>query len=133
MDRGITLAGLRSYQGGLSQAEGSRRAALYGTNEIIVPLENLGVLMVKEILSPFYVFQIFSISFWYADDYWMYATAILVTSVVSLTSALYQTRTNQQNLRDTIVSSEMVVRLREGGTKEQVTFITIKQTRKSLA
>lgn len=120
LDRGITLAGLRSYQGGLSQAEGSRRAALYGTNEIIVPLENLGVLMVKEILSPFYVFQIFSISFWYADDYWMYATAILVTSVVSLTSALYQTRTNQQNLRDTIVSSEMVVRLREGGTKEQV-------------
>ena len=86
----------------------------------MVPLENLGVLMVKEILSPFYVFQIFSISFWYADDYWMYATAILVTSVVSLTSALYQTRTNQQNLRDTIVSSEMVVRLREGGAKEQV-------------
>ena len=89
--------------------------------------------MVKEILSPFYVFQIFSISFWYADDYWMYATAILVTSVVSLTSALYQTRTNQQNLRDTIVSSEMVVRLREGGTKEQVSFITTKHTRKSLA
>ena len=78
--------------------------------------------MVKEILSPFYVFQIFSISFWYADDYWMYATAILVTSVVSLSSALYQTRTNQQNLRDTIVSSEMVVRLREGGTKEQVGY-----------
>ena len=48
-----------------------------------MPLENLGVLMVKEILSPFYVFQIFSISFWYADDYWMYATAILVTSIVS--------------------------------------------------
>ena len=111
---------MRSYQGGLSETEGSRRAALYGTNEIVVPLENLGVLMVKEILSPFYVFQIFSISFWYADDYWMYATAILVTSVVSLSSALYQTRTNQQNLRDTIVSSEMVVRLREGGTKEQV-------------
>ena len=73
--------------------------------------------LILQILRPF---QIFSISFWYADDYWMYATAILVTSVVSLSSALYQTRTNQQNLRDTIVSSEMVVRLREGGTKEQV-------------
>ena len=50
----------------------------------------------------------------------MYATAILATSVVSLTSALYQTRTNQANLRDTIVTSEVVTRLRAGGAAEEV-------------
>ena len=64
--------------------------------------------------------QIFSVCFWYADDYWMYATAIVATSVLSLSSALYQTRTNQQNLRDTIVSSDMVTRLRRDGTRQQI-------------
>merc|ERR1719334_2011904 len=120
LDRGITLEGLRQYEAGLTIEDSRRKAALYGSNEIVVPLENLGVLLVKEILSPFYVFQMFSICFWYADDYWMYATAILVMSVISLSLALYQTRTNQQKLRDTIVSSEMVVRLCADGTRHQV-------------
>ena len=120
LDRGVTVGGLRHYEAGLTEEEGARRAALYGTNEIQVPMESLGMLLVKEILSPFYVFQIFSIILWYADEYTIYATAILITSVLSIGSALYQTRTNQQNLRDTIVSSERVTRIRPDGSSQQV-------------
>ena len=58
LDRGISLGGLREHEGGLTAEEGARRVALYGPNEILVPLDSLGVILVKEILSPFYVFQV---------------------------------------------------------------------------
>jgi len=120
LDRNISLGELHAYKEGLSEGSTKMRSFLYGKNEIVVPLESLWVLFVKEILSPFYVFQLFSICFWYADEYWQYSTAILLTSCVSLSSALYQTRKNQQNLRDTIVSSEVSSRLRSDGTSHQV-------------
>jgi hypothetical protein len=43
-----------------------------------VPVYSIPVLLIREILSPFYVFQLFSVCFWYADEYYLYASAILV-------------------------------------------------------
>ena len=120
IDKNSSIGDLHSGYRGLSEEESKNRGNLFGTNEIAVPLESILVLMVKEILTPFYMFQVFSISFWYADEYWKYSTAILLTSLISLSSALYQTRKNQQNLRDTIVSSEIVTRLRPDGSQDQV-------------
>merc|ERR1711892_456657 len=120
LDRNISLGELHSYREGLSEGSSKMRSFLYGKNEIVVPLESLWMLFITNILSPFYVFQIFSICFWYADDYWQYSTAILFTSILSVTSALYQTRKNQANLRDTIVSSEVITKLRDDGSSHQV-------------
>ena len=116
----MNIGDLHNSHAGLTEAESQRRSFLFGRNEIVVPLESIFMLMVKEILTPFYVFQVFSITFWFADDYWKYSAAILLTSIISLSSALYQTRKNQQNLRDTIVSSEVVNRLRPDGSSEQI-------------
>ena len=123
IEKNSTIGELHAGYRGLTEQEIKARSNLFGSNEILVPLEPLYVLLVKEILTPFYMFQVFSITFWYLDDYWKYSTAILLTSLISLSSALYQTRKNQQNLRDTIVSSEIVTRLRPeatGGVTEQV-------------
>ena len=54
------------------------RRIMFGENEIVVPVHSIPILLVKEILTPFYVFQVFSVCLWYADNYWLYATAILV-------------------------------------------------------
>ena len=43
-----------------------------------MPVYSIPLLLVKEILSPFYIFQLFSVCFWYADKYYLYASAILV-------------------------------------------------------
>jgi hypothetical protein len=49
---------------------------------------SIPVLLIQEILSPFYVFQLFSVSFWYADEYVLYASAILVSSVTTYSGIL---------------------------------------------
>ena len=45
----------------------------YGPNEIQVPDHSIGYLLVKEVLNPFYVFQIASVVLWLADEYYYYA------------------------------------------------------------
>ena len=59
LDQGIRLATLHSHRSGLTESRAERLRLLYGRNEIAVPMENLLVLLVKEILTPFYVFQLF--------------------------------------------------------------------------
>ena len=43
-------------------------------------------------LTPFYIFQVFSVTVWYFDEYYYYATCIIFMSLVSLTMSIYQTR-----------------------------------------
>ena len=45
-----------------------------------------------QILNPFYVFQIFSVIWWCLDNYYVYASCIIVISLVSLGVELYETR-----------------------------------------
>ena len=65
---------------------------VYGPNDIKVPFHSIGTLLVKEVLNPFYVFQIASVILWLADEYYYYAVAIIVMSLGGITSAVYQTR-----------------------------------------
>ena len=68
------------------------RKTVYGPNDIKVPYHSIGTLLVKEVLNPFYVFQIASVILWLADEYYYYAIAIIVMSVGGIVSAVYQTR-----------------------------------------
>lgn len=45
-----------------------------------------------QILNPFYVFQIFSCILWYNDEYYYYATCIIIISCISLSVSIYQNR-----------------------------------------
>lgn len=42
---------------------------LYGTGEIVVPKASCLKLFLDEVLNPFYLFQVFSIAFWFANAY----------------------------------------------------------------
>jgi len=43
-------------------------------------------------LHPFYIFQLFSCTLWFIDQYVWYAACIVLISVLSLTAQIYQTR-----------------------------------------
>ena len=61
--------------------------------------------MFEEVLNPFYVFQIGSMSLWAADQYVNYASCILLISIVSIVVSLIETRRQSQNLSDMVSSS----------------------------
>ncbi|GJN90098.1 hypothetical protein Rhopal_003097-T1 [Rhodotorula paludigena] len=94
-----TLAALRR---GLSTAAGdlALRATLFGSNAIEIEAKSVGALLMDEVLHPFYIFQIFSIALWSVDDYYYYAFAIAVISIVSIISTLLETRANIDRMRE---------------------------------
>ncbi|MGH0149125.1 UNVERIFIED_CONTAM: hypothetical protein FKN15_015063 [Acipenser sinensis] len=42
-----------------------------------------------QVLNPFYIFQLFSVILWSADEYYYYAMAIVIMSVISIATSLY--------------------------------------------
>ncbi|GAA6055600.1 hypothetical protein JCM3770_006719 [Rhodotorula araucariae] len=94
-------ASLAALRRGLStSADVPLRTTLFGANAIEIEAKTVGQLLMDEVLHPFYIFQIFSIALWSIDDYYYYAFAIAVISVVSIVSTLLETRANVQRMRE---------------------------------
>ncbi|XP_030042788.1 probable cation-transporting ATPase 13A3 [Microcaecilia unicolor] len=74
---------------GLSRSAQEYRKLFYGANQIDVKVPSVPKLLIKEVLNPFYVFQVFSIILWSCDDYYYYASAIFLMSVISICASLY--------------------------------------------
>ncbi|WAR15529.1 AT133-like protein [Mya arenaria] len=98
----------------LSFMDVTRRRVLYGLNSVDIHVTPIIKLLFKEVLSPFYIFQLFSCSLWYADEYEYYASCIVLISVLSITATIYQTRKMQRALRNTVQSSTIVSVIRNG-------------------
>uniref|UniRef100_A0A5F8HHD5 Polyamine-transporting ATPase 13A3 n=1 Tax=Monodelphis domestica TaxID=13616 RepID=A0A5F8HHD5_MONDO len=95
---------------------------MYGMNEIAVKVPSVLKLLVKEVLNPFYVFQLFSVILWSTDEYYYYALAIVVMSVISIVSSLYTIRKQYIMLHD-MVAAHSTVRVsvcRLGGETEEI-------------
>ncbi|XP_056895921.1 cation-transporting ATPase 13A2 isoform X2 [Takifugu flavidus] len=87
-----TCKDLYGFQKGLSHLEQKFRKCIYGPNLIDVPVKSCASLLFEEVLNPFYIFQLCSITLWIIDDYYIYAACILVISVLSICISLYQIR-----------------------------------------
>ena len=68
------------------------RRLVYGLNDILVPFHSVAYLLVKEVLNPFYIFQVFSVCLWFSDEYYYYAATIVILSTGGITLSIYQTR-----------------------------------------
>uniref|UniRef100_A0A914V030 Cation-transporting ATPase n=1 Tax=Plectus sambesii TaxID=2011161 RepID=A0A914V030_9BILA len=99
---------------GLTDAEFARRLFVYGRNLIEVKLKPILVLLFKEAITPFYVFQVFSVTVWYNDNYVYYASVIVLMSVMSITVDVYQIRSQEKNLRDMVHSTDVIDVVRSG-------------------
>lgn len=75
------------------------RRSIYGNNAIVIPKRNILYLLIKEVLNPFYVFQIASVLLWFLDEYIYYAAAIVVMSAGGITTAVYQTKKVELDLK----------------------------------
>uniref|UniRef100_A0A914C2A8 Cation-transporting ATPase n=1 Tax=Acrobeloides nanus TaxID=290746 RepID=A0A914C2A8_9BILA len=107
-------------EAGLSDDEVQRRLIVYGKNLIEVKLKPILVLLFKEVLTPFYIFQVFSVTVWYTDNYAYYASIIIFMSVTSICADVYQIRKQELRLQSMVQSHETVMVLRNGGQVETI-------------
>ncbi|CAH8615506.1 unnamed protein product [Dicrocoelium dendriticum] len=89
------------------------RRTLYEANEIAIHLTPVIKMLLTECLNPFYCFQVFSCILWFFEEYWMYATCIIVLSIISLCMQVYDMRRNDIALKKTICNSSLVTVCRE--------------------
>ena len=58
LDSEVPVSAFHGFADGLSEREQRRRRWLFGANAIVVPVVPIPLLIVKEVLNPFYVFQV---------------------------------------------------------------------------
>eukprot|EP00080_Pristionchus_pacificus_P012557 PDM72577.1 hydrolase [Pristionchus pacificus] len=102
---------------GLNSAEVASRVLTYGSNLIAVNLKPILVLLFKEAITPFYIFQIFRHPMWFTDGYDYYAAVIVILSLLSLGTDVFQMRQQEKKLRAMIHSVDQVEVLRDGEVK----------------
>ncbi|XP_046747691.1 polyamine-transporting ATPase 13A3-like [Diprion similis] len=119
LDKHVLCADLHEAKG-LSREEQLLRRIVYGNNEILVPVQSIGVLLLLECINPFYIFQVFTLAVWFAEGYIYYTIAIIGMSLFGIISSIIQTRKNQKNLHGTVASSENVRVWRGPGVFETI-------------
>uniref|UniRef100_A0A669D8X9 Polyamine-transporting ATPase 13A3 n=1 Tax=Oreochromis niloticus TaxID=8128 RepID=A0A669D8X9_ORENI len=86
----------------------SSERLFFGVNEIAVKVPSVFKLLIKEVLNPFYIFQLFSVILWSADEYYYYAAAIVLMSVISIATSLYTIKKQYVMLRDMVAAHSIV-------------------------
>ena len=91
---------LDTYQKGVKEGRMHQEAKeQYGVCNIELPDKGVILLLIENVLTPFYIFQIFSCTLWFMNEYEIYASCILVTSIISISFELYELRKNFKNLK----------------------------------
>ncbi|KAM3872209.1 polyamine-transporting ATPase 13A2 [Diretmus argenteus] len=120
-----TCNDLYGFQTGLSHLEQSSRRRVFGPNIIDVPVKSYLRLLVEEVLNPFYMFQVFSITLWMVDRYYYYATCIFIISVCSISISLYEIRKQSTTLRSMAQLITNVTIRRSSGVEECVSSVEL--------
>jgi len=84
---------------GLTTAQYHDNFIYYGDNSTTIPMKSMGQLLMDEVLSPFYVFQLFSVVIWIFDSYLIYSAIIVFLSAISIGTTLYETRQTSLKLK----------------------------------
>uniref|UniRef100_A0A6Q2XFC3 Cation-transporting ATPase n=1 Tax=Esox lucius TaxID=8010 RepID=A0A6Q2XFC3_ESOLU len=80
----------------------------FGVNEMEVKVPSILKLLFKEVLNPFYIFQLFSVILWTVDEYHFYAIAIVIMSLVSIAASLYTIKMQYIMVRDMVAAHSIV-------------------------
>lgn len=91
---------LSNYKNGVEEgAPYDKIVSMYGKCCISLPEKGNFRLLIENVLTPFYLFQIFSITLWYFSEYEIYASCILVTSAVGTTMEMLDIKRNLKKLK----------------------------------
>ncbi|KPP76847.1 putative cation-transporting ATPase 13A3 [Scleropages formosus] len=107
----LTCSSIHSdHSAGLTKDLQDFRRLFFGENEIDVKVPSLFKLLLKEVLNPFYIFQLFSVILWSTNSYYYYAGTIVFMSIVSIATSLYTIKKQYVMLHD-MVAAHSVMRV----------------------
>nr|KAF6473241.1 ATPase 13A4 [Rousettus aegyptiacus] len=92
------------FGSGLTREEQEIRRLICGPNTIDVEITPIWKLLIKEVLNPFYIFQLFSVCLWFSEDYKEYAFAIILMSFISIALTVYDLREQSVKLHHLVES-----------------------------
>ncbi|XP_077146439.1 putative cation-transporting ATPase 13A4 [Ranitomeya variabilis] len=93
LEKDLSCSDIHSkYSFGLIKEEQEVRQRICGLNSIVVKVTPLWKLLLKEILNPFYVFQTYSLSIWFATGYYEYSSAIVAMTLLCILATVYNLR-----------------------------------------
>lgn len=72
---------------------------LYGKCNIKLPEKNLFMMLIEDILNPFYLFQLFSIIIWFLTEYEIYSGCIIFTTLLSIIIETIELKRNFMRLK----------------------------------
>ncbi|CAH0549371.1 unnamed protein product [Brassicogethes aeneus] len=137
LDNGVSLKRLKDNKG-LTSDEQALRNTIFGPNEIEVKVSSISKLLFLEVLNPYYIFQILSFILWFLDNYYIYASTIIIMSAISIVTSVRQTRNTEKKLKKTIHTTGNCVVLRkfdrndDKGTGEGSTYQSEEVLRENL-
>ncbi|XP_069068854.1 probable cation-transporting ATPase 13A4 isoform X1 [Pleurodeles waltl] len=109
------------FGSGFTSKEQIIRKKICGPNTIDVDIIPIWKLLVKEVLNPFYWFQVASISLWLAYAYYEYSFAILTVTIISIFVTVHDLRQQSINLHNLVeVHNRVIVTVcqKDGDCKE---------------
>lgn len=104
---------------GLSEQEVMSRRIVYGTNTLLLDLTPIFIILFKEVLGAFYLFQVCSVTLWFIDNYAYYATVIVLITTFSAGMSVYSARVQEKRVR-AMVGESVMVKLRRDGKDIEV-------------
>ncbi|XP_077579697.1 polyamine-transporting ATPase 13A3-like [Stigmatopora nigra] len=94
----------RDHGRGLAPKMRDYRSLFFGKNEIDVRVPSVLELLVKEVLNPFYLFQLFAIILWAVQYYFLYSISMLFFSSIFVGVSLYLIRKHYVRLRHLVAA-----------------------------
>ncbi|OWB65517.1 hypothetical protein B5S30_g843 [[Candida] boidinii] len=85
---------------GINEEVYKNRNLIFGSNLLDIKEKSVFQLLTDEILHPFYIFQVFSILLWLADNYYYYAFCIFLISIFSIVETLIDTKKSLKRMSE---------------------------------
>eukprot|EP00698_Gefionella_okellyi_P002841 TRINITY_DN12710_c0_g1_i1.p1 TRINITY_DN12710_c0_g1~~TRINITY_DN12710_c0_g1_i1.p1 ORF type:complete len:1132 (-),score=273.59 TRINITY_DN12710_c0_g1_i1:2313-5708(-) len=105
---------------GLDRMKAAVQTQRFGRNLIEVNVPSIPKILMDEVLHPFYLFQIYSFSWWFWENYYYYCVCLIVMTIISLIAELVETRRNWTKLRE-MAHLDLAVRVMRDGALIDVT------------
>ena len=108
---------------GLDEDEYRHQRLIYGVCDLDIKVKSFVRLLAEEFTDPFYLFQVFSVILWFTNEYKLYATIIIITTLISLFVGAWETRKNLVNIQQMARYSCPVNILRKESNSNKATFV----------